>query len=60
MDLFLQALPYVGCFAAGIWVEWKYGAKLSVDNAAAHTALTTATAAVSVAAKQIQDAVTKP
>ena len=57
----MELLPYLITFAVGlavgIFVEWKYGSKLSAENAAAHAALTQATAAVNQAATAIGNAV---
>ena len=40
MGILIAVIVYgLGCFAAGIWLEWKYGSKLSADNQAIHAKL---------------------
>ena len=57
----MDLIPYLICIAVGIaigiFIELRYGPKLSAENAAAHAALTQATAAVNQAATAIGNAV---
>ena len=56
----MELVPYLLClaagFAAGIFIEFRYGAKLSTDNAAVHAALKEATAAVTEATDKLKGA----